>query len=242
MQKSPFILLSVLCVVLPRCSSFILSGPAVAGSGNIVSENRPVSQFDRVSVSGSGQLSIVQGDQESLTVETDDNLVPLIKSEVDGGSLTIGSKNVNLKPTKPIHYTLRLKNLKELHLSGSLEAEAQSLRTGQLLVALSGSGSVSVEKLEAGDLDAQISGSGGIELAGKAGRQEIGISGSGKYRAGNCESQKTAVHISGSGSATVRATSSLDAEVSGSGDVTYYGSPHVNSHVSGSGRIHSMGD
>jgi len=99
-----------------------------------------------------------------------------------------------------------------------------------------------VSGLEASDLDARISGSGDIRLAGKVNCQTISISGSGNYRAGDCESQNTTVHVSGSGDATIWARGALEAHVSGSGDIGYFGSPQVNSHVSGSGSVHSLGN
>jgi hypothetical protein len=243
MKTASMILSPALCILLAGCLNVNWSGsPTIKGSGNVVSETRQVSQFDRVSVSGSGQLSIIQGDQESLTIEADDNLLPLIKSEVASGQLKIGPENVNLSPTKRIRYQLQLKSLKALHLSGSLEAEAQSIQTDQLLVTISGSGKIRVPRLEASELDVHISGSGDIQLAGKAVRQAVHISGSGNYRAGECESQNAEVHISGSGDATIWAHATLEAHVSGSGDVGYFGSPQVNSHLSGSGRVHSVGN
>jgi len=62
----------------------------VGGSATTISEARTVSQFDKVSVSGSGQLLISQGQEQALTIETDDNLLPFIKSEVINGHLRIG--------------------------------------------------------------------------------------------------------------------------------------------------------
>jgi hypothetical protein len=243
MQKSSLILLSALCALLSGCFNLNwLTTPSVKGSGNIVTETRTVSQFDRVSVSGSGHLSIVQGDQESLTVEADGNLLPLIKSEVASGVLKIGPENVNLRPTKTIHYVLHLKSLEALHLSGSLEAEAQSIKTGQLLITISGSGKIQMPSLDTSELKVQVSGSGDIQLAGKVNRQTIQISGSGNYRAGDCESQSSAVHISGSGEATIWARLALEAHVSGSGAIKYYGSPPVETHISGSGGVLSLGN
>ena len=229
-------------MLLSGCSGFVSSdASAIKGSGKIVSETRSVSHFERVALSGSGQLSIVQGDREGLTIEADDNLLPLIKSEDADGLLKIGPEPGNFKPTRPIRYRLQLKNLKELHLSGSLDAEAPSLNTEQLLLSISGSGNVKVPKLETGNLEVRVSGSGDIEVAGRADQQTVLISGSGDYRAGACRGQKVVVHVSGSGDATVWATQALDAQVSGSGDIKYYGAPRLSSHVSGSGSICSLG-
>jgi hypothetical protein len=243
MRKLTLILLSAVCGLLAGCVNFNWeSSPGIKGSGTVVSETRQVSQFDRVSVSGSGHLNIVQGDRESLTIEADDNLIPLLRSEVSGGMLKLGPQNVNLRPTRTIQYRLELKSLKELHLSGALDAEAQSFKSDRLLLAISGSGNIAVPKLEASTLEVRVSGSGNLRLAGKADRQAVSISGSGNYRAGDCESQDTTVNVSGSGDATVWVHRTLEAHVSGSGDIKYYGSPQTNTRVSGSGSVHSLGN
>ncbi len=235
--------LSAFCMLLSGCLHFdSLGSRTVKGSGNVVSETRAVSGFDRVTLSGSGQLLMVQGNQESLTIETDDNLLPLIKSGVADGLLRVGPGNVNLGPCKPIRYTLHLKNLKALHLSGSLEARAESLKSDGLLFGISGSCHIEVPRLEAGSFDVQVSGSGDIAVGGKVNRQTIQISGSGNYRAGDFESQSAVIRVSGSGDATVWVRGALDAHVSGSGDIKYYGSPQVSAGVSGSGRVRSLGN
>ena len=242
MQKSSLLLVSALGALLGGCVDLNWSsGPGIRGSGNLISGTRQVSQFDRVSVSGSGRLSIIQGERESLTIEAEDNLLPLIKSDVSGGLLKLGPENVNLKPTRTIRYQLQLKDLRELHLSGAMEAESQSIKTDRLQLSISGSGKIQVPKLETGNLDARVSGSGDIQLAGKVDQQVVRISGSGNYRAGECESQNTTVQVTGSGDVTVWVHRTLEAHVSGSGDIRYFGSPQVNSHVSGSGGVHSAG-
>jgi hypothetical protein len=242
-MKTSVLLFPAACALLSGCSDMNWSGhPAVKGSGKLASEVRPVSDFDRVLHSGSGHLSIVQGEQESLTIETDDNLLPLIESRVADHCLHIGPEHANLRPTQTIQYRLQLKNLKELHLSGSLEADAPSLSADQLALRISGSGKIQIPKLETKALDVRVSGSGDIELAGKADRQTVSISGSGDYRAGNCEGNNVNVNVSGSGDATVWARLTLDAQVSGSGDIKYYGSPQINSHVSGAGGLHTLGN
>jgi len=243
MKRIPAFLLLSSGLLLSSCINISDSdGHTVKGSGNVVPEARQVSQFDRVALAGSGHLSIIQGEHESLTIRADDNLLPLIQSEVSGGVLKLGPEHVNLKPSRTIEYLLELKHLKELHLSGSLDAEAPSLEADQLLFTISGSGNIRVAKLKTGNLEVHVSGSGDLGLAGKADHQTVHISGAGNYRAGDCESQTAAVHISGSGNATVWARVSLEAQVSGSGDVGYYGSPQVNSQISGSGGIHSLGN
>jgi len=214
----------------------------VHGNGHIVTEPRQVAGFDRVSVAGSGQVILAQGDEESLTIEADENLLPLIKSDVDHGHLFIGPRDVNLGPTKTIVYRLKLKNIRALHLSGSLHAETEKIETDQFAVHISGSGGMKVAQLKAGTFSAQISGSGSTSAAGNVQRQEIRISGSGNHHASGLKCTHAEAHITGSGDASVWVVESLDAYISGSGSVEYRGNPSVDSHVSGSGRIHHRGD
>lgn len=70
--------------------------------------------------------------------------------------------------------------------------------------------------------------------------QEIDISGSGKYNAGDLRSETVDAEISGLGDATVWATDTLDA--SGSGSVNYYGNPRTSFSGSGSWKLNSRGD
>lgn len=214
----------------------------VAGDGKIVSQARDVSQFNEVSVSGSGELSVTQGTEESLTIETDENLLPLITSEVSHGHLSIGPKDVNLRPSKSIRYSLKLKNLDALKLSGSVNAQVAAIKTEALVLGISGSGRIQMAQLQAKQLTAHISGSGDTAAAGEVERQDIHISGSGSHQAPELKCSQAEVQISGSGNTTLLVKDTLNAHISGSGSVEYYGSPQVTRHVSGSGRVSHLGD
>jgi hypothetical protein len=209
----------------------------VHGSGNVHIEDRQVSGFDGVSVSGGGELILTQGDEEALTIETDDNLLPLIQSEVRNGRLSIGPRNVNLRPTKSVRYQLKLKKLNDLELSGSVRVEADHIQTERLALSISGSGNMNVAHLETQVLSTHISGSGSTSASGRAETQDIHISGSGDHHASDLKSSKAVASISGSGHASLWVTETLTAHISGSGSVEYRGDARVNSHLSGSGKV-----
>jgi hypothetical protein len=212
------------------------------GSRTIISENRVVSGYTRVDLSGAGSLEVIQDGSEALTVETDDNVMPYITSEVRNGTLYLGldSRQRSFLPSK-LHFTLHVKDLGGITSSGSWDVTSTSLQTGTLEIAISGTGKVIINSLTVDTLDATISGSGNLDLSGKTGSQSIGISGSGKVLLGDLQSTTASVTISGSGNVTLWATGTLDVHVSGSGDVSYYGNPQVSFDQSGSGNIHSLG-
>jgi hypothetical protein len=213
------------------------------GSRNIISETRTISGYTRVDVSGAGTLEIVQDGSESLIVETDDNVMPYVTSDVRSGTLYLGldSTQRSFLPSQ-LHFTLHVKSLDGITTSGSWDVSSASLQTGSLNIVISGSGKVTITTLTADSLDTTVSGSGELNLGGGVVKQQdINISGSGKYLAGDLQSASATVGISGSGNVTIWATASLTARVSGSGDVSYYGNPQVSFNQSGSGNIHSLG-
>ncbi len=195
------------------------------GSGVLVTEQRDVSGFDRVSFEGFGTLIITHGSEESLTIEAEDNILPRIETRVHGGTLEIGFDTDRWKdivrPTKSITYTLTV-----ITLDG---------------IALSGAGSIEARGIDVERFDVELSGAGSIEISGFAAAQEINVSGAGSYDSAELQSEHIDVNISGAGAATVWATESLDVNISGVGNVSYYGDPQVRENVSGLGNLKALG-
>ena len=226
------------------CPSF-LGYADVRGSGNVVTETRRVIDFDRVSLAGSGRVIITQGDDESLTVEADDNLMQYIKAEVEGRTLVLGFTDTprfgTFRPSRTTEFNVTLKALSGLTVFGSGDIETGRLQTKDLEIKISGSGDIEIESLKAEQLEVLLSGSGNVDLMGNVAEQSVQITGSGKYRAGDLESQRAEVQALGSGGAVVWATDTLDVRITGSGDVEYYGHPRVTQHVTGSGDVRDRG-
>lgn len=213
------------------------------GSRNLISEVRDVSGFQRVEVSGGGSMDIIQDGTESLSVETDDNVMEYVTSEVRGGTLYLGLDS-NLRALLPsrLHFSLHVKDLSKITSSGSWDVVSETFQTGALNIIISGSGKVNINALTVDELDTTVSGSGELDLSGEAKLEAFNISGSGKVLAGDLRSQSATISISGSGNVTVWASDTLTVHVSGSGNVSYYGSPQVTIDQSGSGNIHNLGN
>jgi hypothetical protein len=214
------------------------------GSGNLITETREVSGFDAVVFSGAGEVEIIQDGTESISIETDDDVMQYVETEVRGGTLYVGLEFHGIPsfyPTK-MNVTLHVADLTSISTSGAWSVQAGSIETGSLEARISGTGSIRIDLLTATDLDVDISGAGEMEIAGQVPSQRIGISGTGKYLAGDLQSETVRIDISGAGNATVWATESLDVTISGTGQVDYYGSPRVSLNESGSGDLTSLGD
>ncbi len=208
------------------------------GSGHVISESRDVGDFTEVVLSGVGQLHIAQTGSESLTIEAEDNIMPLLTSEVRGQWLVLGTEpGVHFSPKRPIHYTLTVKDLSEIRISGAGNVDVPALGTSSLRLDLSGAGNLTVTGLAADSLDVSLSGAGSATCAGEVRSQDVRISGAGSYRGDDLASVTARAVISGTGSAHLRVSEQLDARVSGVGSIVYSGTPAVRKSVSGVGRI-----
>lgn len=239
-------LMLILVLLTIACSSVSLIGTRLEGSGKLITEERKVSNFDRVSLSGFGEVTIHQGETESLTVRTDDNIMPYIKTEVRNRTLELGftpsGSRRSINPSDGIHFDLVVKDISRLDISGAGSVTIDSLTAEKLLIDLSGAGSLEISNLAADELVSKISGAGSVVVAGQVTGQELNHSGLGSYYAGDLESETALVTISGAGSATLWVRETLDVKVSGIGNIIYYGTPRVIQNVTGLGKVISQGE
>jgi hypothetical protein len=238
------LLLFLAFITVTACNAGV---SVIQGSGNVITETRQVSNFDSIDLSGSGEVIVTQDGSESLTVETDDNVMEHVKAEVEGGTLKLSlvtgiQTGVNIQSTTRLVFYVGVDDLTGLSTSGSGDVESDRIETNRLDLSVSGSGGIQIADLSATEVEAEISGSGGIDLIGQVTAQSVDVSGSGVYQAGDMCSETVKVSVSGSGNATVCATETLDADVSGSGTINYYGQPSTNTSESGSGKINSLGE
>lgn len=208
------------------------------GSSTLASEQRDVGDFNAVTLSGVGNLHITQTGSESLTIEADDNILPLLTSEVVGHTLVLGTRHgAHFSPRRPIRYTLTVKDLDEIRISGAGNVEIPALGTPSLRLGLSGAGNLTVGGLATERVEVSLSGAGNATVAGETRSQEVRISGAGSYNGHDLASSTARAVISGTGGAHLTVSEQLEAHISGVGGIDYAGNPTVQKSVSGIGRI-----
>ena len=190
---------------------------SVKGSGVSASETRVVANFTSIEASGVGKLNVRVGDSESLRITADNNLLPLIKSEVRDGVLILSSKS-GFKSKNEITYQVSAKTIQRLENSGTVSIDAKGFAGGELAV--------------------ETSGVGTIALAGRVDSLNAGLSGVGSLEAEELVADRVKTSLSGVGSASVRAEKSINGNVSGIGSLTWKGAAtDVSTSVSGIGRV-----
>ncbi|MBK5265993.1 MAG: DUF2807 domain-containing protein [Acidimicrobiia bacterium] len=183
---------------------------------DLSTKSRDVSNFDEIVLLGSGNVHVDLAGFESLVIEADDNLLPILTSEGINGRRELGS-SAPYASRSPITYTITAANLTRVEISGS--------------------GTVAVSTLSGHDFTADISGSGTIEPSGSCNALDVNISGSGGFRGANLLCTSGIVSVSGSGEALANVSDDLSVNISGSGNVEYVGDPSLTLNISGSGSV-----
>lgn len=234
------------CALVAAVTRVISQTGPVQGSGTVIAENRPVGHFDRVSLSDLGTLIISQGDEERLTVETDDNLLRYVETRVRGGMLILGlgegAGGRAVRPSKGITYHLSVRQIAGLEVADSGHIQAPALAVGYLEISVHDSGGVAVDSLVAHTLQVYVEDSGDVHLAGQVERQEVTVQDSGRYLAPRLQSRTAAVAASDSAEATLWAVGALDVTITDSGRVRYYGHPRRTQRLSGAGTLAGLGE
>ena len=213
----------------------------VTGSGVPATEDRAIGAVTEVTLSGIGNLTVIQGDAPSLKVTADDNILPLLETESSGRKLTIRTKSgYSIRTQTPISYTLTIPKLARLSISGVGSVQADRLTGDELTVRVSGSGNAVLREVTCKELSISISGAGSTTLGGTAEKVTTKISGSGDIDAGMLQAKTVEVQVSGAGNAAVWASDALKVRVSGAGDVKYKGTPKIDQKVSGAGKVKPM--
>jgi len=213
------------------------------GSGKAATETREASSFAAIAMRGDIDVVVRQGAREAVQVATDDNLLPLLQTVVEGSgdqrTLRIQWKSGESIRTKSrTLVTVDVVKLTAVSLSGSGDLTTEALKTPALALSISGSSNAQLKQLDTDQLRVSISGSGDVQASGKANRLEISISGSGDVRTRELAAEDVNVSIAGSGDARVSASKALTVSIAGSGDVEYTGGATLaKARVAGSGSI-----
>lgn len=233
---------SLFTILLLICAGAIFAKPVTPKNyftANV--ENRNVSGFKGIELSGSYDYFITQGSKEAVRVEAPKELLPKIITEVKDGVLHVYTKaniNWNIFRNEKIAVYITVKDINSIALSGSGDLDfKEGINATELKIKLSGSGDVE-GKINATSVEGSLAGSGDVKLSGRTQNLKVKLVGSGDFSARELQSTNAYVELVGSGDVDVYASGNLNAKLSGSGDIGYSGNPKsVSKTKSGSGDI-----
>jgi hypothetical protein len=186
----------------PLNLSFNFGG--VKGSGNLASESRDVRGFKGVDVSSAFQVEITAQKDFSVTVEADDNILPLIETEVDDGVLKIECDR-RVSPKTPMKIIITAPDIENLETSGAANIILNSIKNASLHI--------------------DSSGASKILVTGETNKLVVEVSGATKIDAEGLVAEAATVETSGASHVAVNVIGTLRTDASGASKITYSGSP-----------------
>lgn len=230
------------------------------GSGNVISETYEFDYFDKIQLEGDYTVYIYQDTVSQITIEAEDNILPLIDTYLTIDDRLIIDTDKCIGKHKQIIITVSMPDVREIRSDGSAEISVVSnVQTDQLrletygsgkiilnmvnaeslvFVDIRGSGDVRIDDLTTPLLKVKIFGSGDFTAYGTAEVFDIDIFGSGDVNAFGLDSEICDISITGSGNCSVTVYERLDVQITGSGNVYYRGDPTtVDVYITGTGRV-----
>jgi hypothetical protein len=257
MTKTRILLLSLLALSIAALSS-CLGVLCVNGNGIIRSEERDMIDFVEIINSTSADIIFEVGDEFSVVVEADANLLQYLVTTVRSNTLEIETKGVScIRPTANATVYIIAPELESCKSTGSGDFIGDDMLAEKVWLKNTGSGDIFVDYIEADDIDITMTGSGDIlvydsysenievtisgsgdnTISGQSDNATFTSTGSGENHAGDLDLLTADVLITGSGDIYTWVRNELIAKLTGSGNLYYTGDPDITSTVTGSGRI-----
>lgn len=192
-------------------------GKGIKGSGNVVTETRNVSGFKSLEAGGVFQVEVSAQKDFSVQVEADDNLLPLIKTEVINGKLVISNEK-HFNSRNKILVRISAPDIEGIEVHGAAKLSLKDVKNSALKVDTSGASKVSV--------------------AGETVNLDIEVSGASKVDAAGLQAENATVDASGASSVLVSVAGDLKADASGASKIKYNGTPrNIEKRTSGASKV-----
>jgi len=230
---------TIAIIILVTFSSAQAQGwRTVTGHGRVVTKERKTDSFTGLKVSSGIDVYLKQGNNESVSVEADENLHEYILTEVRNGVLNVYSEyNIREAERKRVYVTMKEVNSVKTTSAGDVFGETP-IKSERLELSASSAGEIKLE-VTAENIDLDISSSGDITLTGETDKLRADLSSAGDLNAYELKVRVADLSVSSAGDADVNVSERITARASSAGDINYKGDPkYVDAHSSSAGGIH----
>lgn len=213
----------VFCLVAAGISS---NAQVIINDGN--AEERKVTPFTGIRVSGGIAVQLSQGSDYALAVSASDpKYVNNIKTEIIDGILTISysGSNLRMNENRNLRAYIAFKNLESLQVSGACDLIInEALKGDKMKFTFSGAsslkGTVNIESLSL-----NMSGASTLKIDGKVGKLDAESSGASDIKNYNLVAESAQIRLSGASDMRLTVKDKLIVNASGASSLIYQGNP-----------------
>jgi Putative auto-transporter adhesin, head GIN domain len=193
----------------------------VKGSGKRETQKREIGPFTSISTEGAFDIEVVCQKDVSLEVEGDDNILPLVETEVRNNVLHISNAK-SYSVNEPVRFKISVPNLEAISADGAGKIQVTGVNNDKIQISSNGAAAIAV--------------AGTTKMVG------VDTNGAVKVDTHNLRSAHAIVDSKGASKVDLGVCDKLDVNISGVSHVTYRGDPVVNKTVHGPGKVEKRGD
>jgi hypothetical protein len=209
-----------------------------AGGAFAASQDRDLPAFDSIHVASGIHAAVTIGPRKAVHVEADENVLPLVETRVEDGTLHVGFKpNSNLRNSGEVTVTAQTPELHDIAGSGGATIRASLTKANESALAGSGGSEIHVRGVDATRLIANASGGSVLQVAGRAGSLELKLAGGSHFDGPQLEARDVEVKGSGGAIAEVRATGQVRGSLSGGSEMHVRGGARASVSTSGGSEV-----
>ncbi|WP_321369219.1 head GIN domain-containing protein [uncultured Draconibacterium sp.] len=211
-------------ILLAFGSSSCIFTPSINGNGNVVEQERHLSDFDEIKVSRGMNVYITQGNETKVLVKADENLLEVIETEVVGDVLEVkATSNIRRSKEKKVFVTLpKVESIKAS--AGSNVYSENEISSKSIEISASAGSNI---RLRIKTQEANVSASAGsnINLEGQTENFYGKASAGSNIKAGELKTSNTEAKVSAGANIWISTKNKLQASANSGGNVFYSGDP-----------------
>ncbi|MEL6982504.1 MAG: DUF2807 domain-containing protein [Actinomycetota bacterium] len=169
------------------------------GSGETVTETYDISEFTELEVSSAFDVEVEIGDEASLVIDIEEDVLDRLEVEQDGDRLRIGFDSGLFSISGPLEARITVTELTAIDFDGAVDAE--------------------IDGLDADQLDVTLSGASQVDASGSVGVLVIDADGASEADFGNTSVERAEVDASGASRIDVNGASEVRGQASGASSV-----------------------
>ena len=219
--------MSLIMIAMSAC---VTSAETIKPSDNIITKNVTLNDFNAITSAGPFDVVYETGNTCKARITGPDNIVPLVKTDISNGNLSIrfgrdthisGNPNVTIFVTAPTVSGYSVTGSGSILIKSKLDMASHDIK-----ITVTGSGGITTRTIQCKSLNCR----GNISIKGSAGEAVLKVTGSGNIDAGTLATKRTSASITGSGTIACHATDEINTSTTGSGYISYQGNPKKEHH------------
>jgi len=223
---------------MPRCATALAVLSLAATAAAARTDERSVPEFDSVDVAGGIRATIEIGPRRPVHVEADDELLPLVETRVQDGTLHVGFKpNTRWSGDRRVVVTVQTPRLRAVGASGGSIVRATFTRADDSAVDASGGSQVRGRGIDAAKLSVHGAGGCVLDLAGRADLMELEMSGGTQLHGRDLAVKDVDLQASGGSEGELRANGRIRGSLSGGSELHVRGGARARVATSGGSSV-----